>query len=554
MGRRTIKSTQKSQQKSLFTLPDKLLSHALELLTGIYMLVVIVALPLYNKRSYAQIGTDKRTFFNDYLLLHSKALILLLLLYLSIVLIRFLWKQRKDLSFAFLKKTACTIWKQLTLTDKFMIAYAISVFLAAVFTEYKDLALLGSLGWTMGTLMQFSLVSGYFLISRTRGNRMWIIMLLLPVSLLLFLLGYCNRFGLWPIAFEYSENPQFLSLAGNINWYCGYLVTVLFGAVYLHWADCLNKTWQNYLLRLYLFIGFATLVTNGSSSGILSLGGAFLVLFLLSVSDSRKMKRFFDTLFLFSLSCLFTWGIRHIFPDAITYQESTNNLFTYTILPFFLMLFSLSGWFLVQKASAADRYPLRAFRFLGTFTLLLCILLPVLYLLLLIRNTTIPGSIGALSAHPLFTFSVEWGSRRGATWMAGWMAYAEQPFLRKLIGVGPDCMAAYLYRDSSSDLLALLQTVWPSTTLSNAHNEWLTILVNLGILGFISFVGLILSAIISFLKTGIRSTSPYAPLIGACGLSVLAYTLNNFVSFQQVLNEPVMFVILGIGAAYCRRS
>ena len=43
---------------------------------------------------------------------------------------------------------------------------------------------------------------------------------------------------------------------------------------------------------------------------------------------------------------------------------------------------------------------------------------------------------------------------------------------------------------------------------------------------------------------------PFHSLVGACGLSVLAYSIHNIVSFQQVLNEPAMFVILAIGASY----
>ena len=134
--------------------------------------------------------------------------------------------------------------------------------------------------------------------------------------------------------------------------------------------------------------------------------------------------------------------------------------------------------------------------------------------------------------------------------MAGAMAWWELPFLKKLFGVGPDCMGEYLYSDGSAELLNLLYTVWPNERLSNAHCEWLTILVNLGLLGLISFGGIMITSVYRFLKKGAEHSEPYDSLVGACGLAILAYSIHNAVSFQQVLNEPAMFVILGIGAAY----
>lgn len=544
-------SSQKSSQ-NISDLLKRICLQAMDLLTCIYLFVIIVALPLYNKGSYAQIGTDKRNFLNGYLQLHAYILMGLLVLWLICILISSLSHSKSAKALPPLKNRLTAFFRQTTLTDKMVACYFLAVLISTLCTDYPDMIPLGASGWTMGTMMQLSLAAGYFLISRAWTRRLWIVLLMLPVSFVLFALGFCNRFGLWPIAMEYSENPQFLSLAGNINWYCGYLVTILFGGVYLLWSDYFPKRWQRFLLHLYLLTGFASLVTNGSSSGILTLIVILLVLMLMSVSDGIRMERFFEIALLFSLSCLFTLGIRLLYPDAITYQETTNNLFTNTLLPVMLTFLALVGWLLLHWLTVTGRYPVRFFRFAGKLIALLSIAAVAVYVILLICNTHKPGSIGMLSSHPMFTFSREWGSRRGATWMAGWMAFTEQPLLRKLIGVGPDCMPGYLYRDSSAPLLSLLEAVWPGTTLSNAHNEWLTVLVNLGGLGLFCYAGLILSAVTAFLKTGIRNTLPHASLIGACGLAILAYTVHNIVSFQQVLNQPAMFVILGIGAAYSR--
>lgn len=81
------------------------------------------------------------------------------------------------------------------------------------------------------------------------------------------------------------------------------------------------------------------------------------------------------------------------------------------------------------------------------------------------------------------------------------MCFGEQNFLHKLFGVGPDAMSGYLYQDGSRKLQLLMEeTFGASLVLTNAHNEWLTVLVDTGILGLISYAGIFVSAIVSFLK------------------------------------------------------
>ena len=78
--------------------------------------------------------------------------------------------------------------------------------------------------------------------------------------------------------------------------------------------------------------------------------------------------------------------------------------------------------------------------------------------------------------------------------------------------------------------------------LTNAHNEWLTVLVDIGVLGLVSYAGMMITAIRDFLRAGENKM-----LVGACGICVLAYTVNNMFSFQQVMNISTVFVIMGIG-------
>ena len=125
------------------------------------------------------------------------------------------------------------------------------------------------------------------------------------------------------------------------------------------------------------------------------------------------------------------------------------------------------------------------------------------------------------------------------------MCFGEQNFLHKLFGVGPDAMSGYLYQDGSRKLQLLMEeTFGASLVLTNAHNEWLTVLVDTGILGLISYAGIFVSAIVSFLKK--EKGGKQEPLVLAAGFCMLAYTVNNMFSFQQTMNVTTMFMILGM--------
>ncbi|MDE7260188.1 MAG: O-antigen ligase family protein, partial [Lachnospiraceae bacterium] len=139
----------------------------------------------------------------------------------------------------------------------------------------------------------------------------------------------------------------------------------------------------------------------------------------------------------------------------------------------------------------------------------------------------------------------DWGNGRGAAWNCGIDAYRNMDTLHKVVGIGPDCFADYVY-----DVPKLAQKLADSFTnqrLTNAHNELLTQLVNVGAIGFLCYMGLSLSA---FLRCMGRADQQ--PILYMCALGILAYAVHGMVSFQQVLNTPYIFIVMGIGEQFCR--
>ncbi len=522
----------------------EIIRQGIDIVISIYLLMIIVIMPFYyGNDGYGNIGSMKSSFLRSISTFSSYIIGLLLGILFVLHIIIYIQKRKyKE------KISIKSMRSRISVTDIAAICYALVVFISYIATNFKEEALWGATQWYMGTLTQFIFIGVYFLISRFWEKKNWIVYLFIPVSGIVFLLGFLNRFGLNPLQIANAQ-PQFISTIGNINWYCCYLVTVFFGGVYLFLNDEKLKQWQKNVLLAYLVIGFATLVTQGSSSGIMTLAGVMFILFLLSSSNGKRMQAFWEINILLGGICTVIMVIRLLFPQAITYIEGTTDLLTLSPLPIVMLVVSSGFWFWSQKVNQRNAYPIKAIKSLATI-FGACVIGGVIILIgFIFANTMWPGSIGPLSNISLFTFSPSWGSKRGATWIAGFMCFWEQGLSSKLIGVGPDCMSIYINSNGSEALLNLLNENFKNLRLTNAHNEWLTLLVNEGILGLISYATMMVSGIVRYIKRGATDI-----IVGACGIGVMAYTINNMVSFQQSMGTITVFIILGIGEAYARKS
>lgn len=512
-----------------------------DIVISVYMIVILMVLPLYNK-GYARIGTEKETFFLKTMTYGAKTLLPVFLLWLLFRLVTAV--QKKELP-KFTEWPA-GLWKNLSVTDRFAVFYGIAVLVSYLFTNYREEALWGTASWRMGMWTQLGAVIVYFMISRMWQWKSWIPALILPVSAVVFFLGYVNKFCLLPVDPEYVT-PSFISTIGNINWYCGYLVTILFGGVYLLWRMEEKMTWKKLLLMAYVTIGFASLATQGSSSGIVTFAVVMFVLFGMSVKDSARMEVFWQEMTMFSVACLITCVLRrlNIFSRELI-LEGITDLLTFSIAGIFMTIMSgiISYW--IHRTRVRRSYPEKMLHRIYCGIAIAVPVMILLVLLLTLINTLAGGALTPNITDPevtkWLTFNAGWGSARGGTWAAGARCFWETDFLHKIFGVGPDCLYAFLSNEGSVELQTMVNDRFGGNRLTNAHNEWLTVLVDIGVLGLISYAGMMITAIRDFLRAGESKM-----LVGACGICVLAYTVNNMFSFQQVMNISTVFVIMGIG-------
>lgn len=524
-------------------------------ITLFYLAAVIFVLPFYYKTatSYSWIATDKELFFQRWGFRAAKLFLPFAACYLCTVLINW-WllhsKEKGKLSLLI-----NDMLDGLSLTDKFACIYIIALWFSYYYSDYKHIAILGRSGWMLGFWQLLVMAGSYFAVSRLFSPRLCkcVAGALLASSFCIFLLGILNRYGFNPLGME-SSGSGFISTIGNINWYCGYAAVCfpLGAGLFLLWERADEPKGRDLLLRIglgiYTAVGFVTTVTQGSDSGFLMLAGLLLVGGCLAVQKKEWVGRYLKLLLLCTCMTIFLSLIQQWFPEQNTYPSASYLFLTETPFPYFvlgvLILFCVF-WYRYGKSESALRLVKRLWW--GGMALLGMGL--ICTVALIVVNTLHPGSIGELSRYALFTFDQKWGSSRGGTWVIGLRVWLSQNSLHKLVGVGPDCMSAFLYSGDDQAALELAYAQFGEySRLTNAHNEWITVLVNLGVFGLIGFGGIIISAIVRFFKSrGVHV------LCAACGIAVFCYTLHNIFSFWQVMNITYIFIVMGIGEGILRR-
>ena len=192
-----------------------------------YFFVMAVVYPLYAPGGYLRIGEVKFFLFR-YVTLVKFAV------FGGIVVLSAVISRDKD--------WILRHYLQMSVTDWFVYGYCLVVMLSYLCSPYKEDALWGAEGWYMGVISQMMFALLYFFFSRYfcnsdaglyatgadaegtqnkgSGVSKWL-GIWLAASTVVFLLGVCNRYSLYPIAME-GQTETFISTLGNINWFCGY--------------------------------------------------------------------------------------------------------------------------------------------------------------------------------------------------------------------------------------------------------------------------------------------------------------------------------------------
>lgn len=493
------------------------------LVCNIYMVLLAAALPLYNQGSYNQIGDSKYLFFRNVSLLCIGIWVIMTAIGAmgsGVAGLRNAMRTGKR------QKRVNSRGVCFSMVDSCMLFYGVCAFLSAVMSDYQTTAWLGYREWYMGAVSQLLFVGIYFMVSREYTGSAYPVYLGEAALFLVALIAFLQRFRvdilglLEPFQTTDWAYSHMVSTAGNINWLCGYLsVAIVFPVVgYLY----SRHIWKTVICYGISVTALVLLLTQGSDIGIV-IAAACVGMGLLYGVRRREI---------FARSILLALGVCVLCPAMGWMMRLLGTLEMLPADGFVTGIILKSFWW-GAAAVFAGLYLLE--RVMSDKTAKL------VNRLLVVTGVLV---VGTLSIFYLCTLpeGAEWGSGRGGLWKAAWAAFCRVDLPRKLLGVGPDCYAEYIYNIPSIAGLIQMEGHWAGSVFTNAHNEWLNLLVNEGILGLAAYLGVFACAFRRY-----RSM----PL----GVMVLVlYGISSLVSFQQVMNTPLLFLTLGICESRYRRG
>ena len=470
----------------------------LQMVCVLYMSILLVWIPLCTGGSYYHLGDTKYMVFRNVSLLCMG-------LWITVAIVR-REKERNKISWSIM--------------DSAIAAYGGCVVLSALCSPYKETVWLGYEDWYMGALSQLLFIGIYFMVSRYYPYISLPIVLGEGAFAVVVILGFLNRLEIDPLrlyatflpqAWEYSH---MISTVGNINWFCGYAGVMLAFPItgYLY----SKKRKKTLLLYLCTVLGLVLLCMQGSAIGpVLVIAGLGICL-VIGLSKEQIFQR---TLLLgIGVCVLFSgmgWLITFLGTQAATPTDGDIYAKMLWSIWWVIAFFQAIIYFIHKKSSVRTRKAVAQ----AVISIGICSgIVILLYGLWKLSGTDF----------------VTWGSGRGGLWKAAWLGFCRGDLQQKLLGAGSDCFGKYIYTLPEAVQWIRSEGYWENAVFANAHNEVLTQLINLGLVGTLAYL--------SIFVCGLKRYR--GMLLGI--LAIGMYGINALVGFQQVMNGSLLFLILGI--------
>lgn len=499
----------------------------LGILCNLYLIALLGALTLYTGEGYWLLGDTKYVLFRNVSLICLGGWLVAGLPGRVRALAESLGQVRRGQSRA---------WS-FSFLDWAVASYGASAVLSALCSAYGSLSWEGYDGWFMGAWSQVLFVGVYFFVSRQYDGAAWPLYLGEGAVALVTLLGLLHRLGVDPLGLHEGWNVadweygHMLSTLGNINWFCGfYSVALAFVAGHYLWEE---RKWLQPPLYGAAAGAFVLMGIQGSQGGLLILAVCMGMCLLAGYGNAVRLKKAFLLFTGFFLGMPLMEVLMNLQGEKAAVVRD-GNIFDHMkwyhgiggAAVCLLLFLAVRG----RKGSARAEQDKRSKKIAGALVALGAAVFGVLFAVLVLGGV-----------------DDSFGSGRGLLWRIAWESFMEAGWKEKLLGVGPDCYGPAVFQRLAAGTDVWKGEHWDGALFTNAHCELLTQLCNVGILGTVCYVWVFLAGIWSFRKEA-RQAPGWRSVHGEwLGLAALAmYGAHSFVSFQQVLATPYLFLVLGL--------
>ncbi|MDR0948923.1 MAG: O-antigen ligase family protein, partial [Lachnospiraceae bacterium] len=426
----------------------------LGLLCTFFFIALWTVLPLYMREGYWQLGDAKYILFRN-------VTISCLSIWLIVEVGDLLSRKKRNRTWSIL--------------DSAMIVYFITQLLTFLASPYRALAWAGYEQWYMGFFSQLLFVGIYFFVSRCYDQKLGKVAFWIGQGsfLILVSIGILNRMRIDPLGVFAAwgnqdwESTHLLTTIGNVNWLAGFLVVTVPISVVGYLSFPATSTPRKAIVLLYLnsVMGALLLCIQPSDTGVLALGVAVVLLVLLLY----QKKTPFDRLLSLGIGLMIGLWILGIWYEI----RDPQQLYVWEGLG--CALLEWRGWPLPAGLLLLSKMlPFRNDGWTSRRRLLL--LLVLAFAGLACGMVLLPHVVA------LFGGGYAWGNGRGGLWTLAMKSFVSFDWLHKIVGIGQDCYGEFTTATFHTADYLQMKGPFSNSFFTNAHNEWLTQLVNTGIL------------------------------------------------------------------------
>lgn len=429
-------------------------------------------------------------------------------------------------------------------TDICMVLFFISGVMSFIMAEDKKNAFTGAQGRYCGLAFMILIFIMYIIVSARVSNmeKMWslISMVFVLVSSVTFIIAILQNIGFDPFKLLDGINRKqrniYVSTFGNIDIFGSFICIALplFMGLYVTEKSNIKRI----VYGIGVFAGFMAFIPANADVVFAGVGAAVITVLFATVYMER-VDRLFELVMLGSGGYLGMVLLRMLVGTNGAKITGFNRLAEHPALLVIIFAVVLFIRLIIQVYINKNKTEVYINKQKNGTGIKLIIALAVV----LISGIAVI-IYGRKNNLAMFDFNDKWGSYRGYIWRRVTGLYGELPFVQKIFGHGNESIRSLMDDRFYDEMLQVTGTVY-----DNAHNEYLQYLVTQGLLGMLSYVGVVVAAAIAGVKK--IKKSPY--ILGLL-LAVVSYGVQAIFNVNQCITTPYMFLMTAMLIGVCRRA
>lgn len=478
----------------------------------IYLVALMFGLPLIITDGYFNITETKSVYFY--------------IISMAIVVAAAFFAKKKEES-AFPENTPLIERMELSLTDKALIVFCLTVFLSALLSKNNDVWL-GAASRYQGFLTVLLYVTVYFVVSRNFTAAQSFLLFSVLAFSIVSIIGVLNCFDIDPFGvydgINKSYKKAFLSTIGNINFYSSYMCLLLPLVVS---GFCLSEgKISRFIYTFGLVVGSFGMMVTSSESFVVGFASSLFIMPLFFYNRLHRFKRYLISIVVITLSSQVFMLIYRLHGEANVAISKLLSVFVNPWISAAVLVLCFGTYAFVGK------FPGRVVILKRIYPVLLVIFISGIALCFVLANT-----VGLGRFNELFRITSEWGTYRGKIWKFCLESFTKFNLKEILFGVGPE------------SLVSVTQgaRLFEGKNLDQAHNEYLQYLMTTGVFGIVSYLGVIGTTVYTVIKKLRESTLAVALLAG-----LVSYWMQATVNIAQPFTTPIVYLYIACIAGMAR--